>query len=62
MNLNKTNLLRKVLSLRNYSVKTIETFIKAVNGYIQFSGLEKPIQESLYKFSLYLKDKNIIFS
>ena len=62
MNLNKTNLLLEVLSLRNYSVKTIDTYIKGANSYIQFSGLQKPKQESLYKFSLYLKDKNIIFS
>lgn len=62
MNSDKTNLLREVLSLRNYSIKTIETYIKSVNCHLQFSGLQKPTQESLYKFSIHLNDKNLSYS
>lgn len=58
----KTELLREVLSLRNYAPQTIKTYLKAVEQYINFSALQKPTQNSLYKFAVYLKDKKLSFS
>jgi len=59
---NKINLFREVLSLRNYSPQTIKTYLKAVNNFFQFSGLTKPTQDSLYKFTLSLNEKKLSFS
>ena len=58
----KTDLLREVLSLRNYASRTINTYIKAVEHYNNFSGLQKPTQDSLYKYAVQLKSKNLSFS
>ncbi|BDQ03591.1 MAG: integrase [Ignavibacterium sp.] len=62
MKTNKIALLREVLSLRNYSPQTIKTYLKAVETYNSFSGLQNPSQQSLYKFALHLKEKNLSFS
>ncbi len=62
MNTNKIELLREVLSLRNYAPQTIKTYLKAVAQYNDVSGLQKPSQNSLYKFAIHLKDKNLSFS
>lgn len=58
----KLDLLREVLSLRNYAIQTNNTYLKAVEQYYNFSGLQKPTQDSLYKFALHLKEKNLSFS
>lgn len=47
METNKINLLREVLSLRNYAPKTIKTYIKAAEQFSKLSGLQKPDQDSL---------------
>lgn len=58
----KINLFREVLSLRNYAPQTIKTYLKAVDQFNRFSGLQKPTQDSLYKFAVLLKEKNLSFS
>lgn len=58
----KINLFREVLSLRNYSPSTIKTYLKAVDQYNKFVNLQKPAQDSLYKFAVQLKEKNLSFS
>ncbi|NMB83555.1 MAG: tyrosine-type recombinase/integrase [Ignavibacteria bacterium] len=58
----KINLFREVLSLRNYSQSTIKTYLKAVDQYNKFVNLQKPAQDSLYKFAVQLKEKNLSFS
>ncbi|KAF0153056.1 MAG: Integrase [Ignavibacteria bacterium] len=62
MDSNKIDLLREVLSLRNYSSQTIKIYLKAVIQHTNFSGLLKPTQDSLYKFALHLKEKKLSFS
>lgn len=62
MNPDKNTLLREVLTLRNYAPQTINTYAKAVEQYNNLSKLEKPTQESLYKFAVHLKNKNLSFS
>lgn len=62
MDLQKINLFREVLLLRNYSDNTIKAYIKAVNNYLTFSGFQKPSQESLYRFAVNLKEKKLSFS
>ncbi len=46
MNTNKIELLREVLSLRNYTQQTINTYLKAIAQYNDFSGLQKPSKNS----------------
>lgn len=58
----KIGLLREVLSLRNYAPQTIKTYLKAVEQYNNFSDIQKPTQNNLYKFALHLKEKNLSFS
>jgi site-specific recombinase XerD len=58
----KIHLFREVLSIRNYAPQTIKTYLKAVDQYNRFSSLQKPTQDSLYKFALELKGKNLSFS
>lgn len=62
MSADKIDLLREVLSLRNYAPQTIKTYLKAIEQFINFSDLQKPTQNSLYKFALHLKEKNLSFS
>jgi len=62
MQINKTNLFREVLSLRNYATNTIAVYVKAVEQYCNYSHLTKPDQDSLYKFALFLKNKNNSYS
>jgi hypothetical protein len=59
MDINNIDLLREVLSLRNYAPQTIKTYLKAVDHHNKFSGLQKPTQGSLYKFAVQLKEKNL---
>lgn len=62
MNSEKCKVLREVLHLRNYAPQTINTYIKAVEQFNNFSGLQKPTQDSLYKFAVKLKNKQLSFS
>lgn len=62
MNSDKCSVLREVLKLRNYAPQTINTYLKAVEQYNKFSGLQKPTQDSLYKFAIQLKNKELSFS
>lgn len=58
----KINLFREVISLRNYAVQTIETYLKSVKLFLKFTGLHKPTQDSLFKFALHLKKKDLSYS
>ncbi len=43
---NKIELLREVLSLRNYAPQTINTYLKTIAHYNDVSGLQKPSKKS----------------
>lgn len=45
MKTEKTLLFREALSLRNYALQTIKTYLKAVNGFLQFANFKKPNQD-----------------
>ncbi len=62
MNSAKVTLLREVLTLRNYSAQTIKTYINSVEQYNKFSGQQEPTQESVYKFAVHLRSKDLSFS
>lgn len=62
MQADKIKLFREVLFLRNYAPQTIKTYLKAVNSFFQFANLTKPTQDSLYKYALGLKEKELSFS
>jgi len=58
----KIHLFREVLSLRNYSPKTIDAYLKAINNFNKYSNFQKPIQDSLCKYAIRLKEKDLSFS
>ncbi len=55
-------LFREVLSLRNYSPHTIAIYLKAVSNFLYFTNQAKPSQETLFKFALNIKEKNLSYS
>jgi len=59
---NKINLLREVLTVRNYAPRTIDTYIKAINTFFSFSNQTSPSQKLLFDYALFLKNKNLSFS
>ena len=59
---NKINLLREVLTIRNYAPKTIATYLTAINNFYSFSNQTSPSQKLLFDYALFLKNKNFSFS
>jgi site-specific recombinase XerD len=59
---NKINLLREVLTVRNYASRTIDTYIKSINTFFSFSNQTSPTQKLLFDYALFLKNKNLSFS
>ncbi|MBI1939251.1 MAG: tyrosine-type recombinase/integrase [Ignavibacteriales bacterium] len=59
---NKINLLREILSVRNYAPKTIAIYLTAINNFFSFSNQVSPSQKLLFEYALFLKNKNLSFS
>lgn len=57
---NKINLLREILTVRNYTPKTIAIYLTAINNFFSFSDQVNPSQKLLFEYTLFLKNKNSI--
>lgn len=44
----KIDVLREVLSLRNYAQQTIKTYLKAIEQFINFSDLQRSFYQSTH--------------